>query len=315
MKFYTRDAILRAVDSPSVIDVIERAFHSFSRREVQSGAVAHLRFPVPPGDFHIKSAHIAGAPVFVVKMAGNFYDNPDIGLPSSNGMMLVFDAATGEPRCALLDEGYLTDLRTAIAGAVAARLIAPSSPARLGVIGAGTQARAQAEWICRLLNISEVRIWARNRARAEALAGTLTRNGLSTAPETSIETLCAACDLIVSTTPSRTPLITPAMLRPGLRIVAVGADTFGKQEVAAEILAAANLVLADSIDQCAEYGDCAPAIARGVLSRDSIREIGDALQPASCPALTSDAVAVADLTGIGALDAAIAAYAFEQLSA
>lgn len=315
MKFYTRDVILRAVDSPSVIDVIEHAFRSYSRHEVQSGAVAHLNFPAPPGDFHIKSAHISGAPVFVVKMAGNFYENPEHGLPSSNGMMLVFDAATGEPRCALLDEGYLTDLRTAIAGAVAARLIAPAVPAQLGIVGAGTQAQVQAEWICRTLNINKVRVWARNPARAAALAGTLSRHGLSAAPETSLETLCATCDLIVTTTPSRTPLITPAMLQPGLRIVAVGADTFGKQEVAAEILAAADLVLADSIDQCSDYGDCAPAVARGMLSRSSLREIGDALQPASRPALAPDAVAVADLTGIGALDAAIAAYAFEQLSA
>lgn len=314
MKFFTRATIQQAVDSLAVVDVIERAFRSYSNRDVQSGAVAHLNFADPPGDFHIKSAHISGAPVFVVKMAGSFYENPARALPSSNGLMMVFDAETGQPRCALLDEGYLTDLRTAIAGAIAARLIAPVNPSRLGVVGAGTQARAQAEWICRVLDIPEVQIWARNPDRSKALAAALERGELSATSQPSLEGLCRDCDLVVTATPSRTPLITKAMLRPGLRIVAVGADSFGKQEIAAEIVAAADLVLADSIDQCSDYGDCASAVASGALDRTRIQEIGSALLPDARPVLERNAIALADLTGIGALDAAIAAYAYTHLS-
>ena len=315
MRLYKRDSILQVVDSPEIISVIEKAFRRYSDREVQSGAVAHLAFTDPPGDFHIKSAHLTGGSVFVVKMASSFYMNPSRGLPSSNGIMMVFDAATGHPECILLDEGALTDMRTAIAGAVAARLIAPANPGRIGVVGAGTQALAQAEWIARILEIRDVQIWARNMEQASALAKTLEQDGLSATPQASLEALCGDCDLIVTTTPSRTPLITKAMIRPGLRIVAIGSDTPGKQEVSDEVMAAADIILVDSFDQCSEYGDSAPGFAKNTIARETMREIGQALHTTTCLNLPGDAVAVADLTGIGALDAAIAEFAFQQLTA
>jgi ornithine cyclodeaminase len=315
VRLYHRENILQVVDSPDIIGVIEKAFQSYSDRTVQSGTVAHLAFTDPPGDFHIKSAHLAGAPVFVVKMASSFYKNPSRGVPSSNGIMMVFDAATGHPEGVLLDEGALTDMRTAIAGAVAARLIAPASPERLGVVGSGTQARVQAEWIARVLGIRDVQIWARDMEKAAALAKTLGQSGLSATPQASLESLCVDCDLVVTTTPSRTPLITKAMIRPGLRVVAIGSDTPGKQEVSDEVMAAADIILVDSFDQCSEYGDTASALARGIVERERIQEIGQALNNAFCLNLHPDAIAVADLTGIGALDAAIAEFAFHQLTA
>ncbi len=205
MRLYNRENILQVVDSPAIINVIEKAFQSYSDRTVQSGTVAHLAFTDPPGDFHIKSAHLAGAPVFVVKMASSFYKNPSRGVPSSNGIMMVFDAATGHPEGVLLDEGALTDMRTAIAGAVAARLIAPANPECLGVVGSGTQARVQAEWIARVLGIRDVQIWARDMDKASVLAKTLGQGGLSATPQAFLEALCVDCDLLLTTTPSPTP--------------------------------------------------------------------------------------------------------------
>lgn len=308
MKWFDKTAILGAIDDDAAMTAIERAFQIHSRGDVQSIAVGHLRFDRPPGDFHVKGAHIDGSPLFAIKMASNFFDNPTIGLPSSNGMMLVFDAATGTPLGTLLDEGELTDLRTAIAGAIAARLIAPSRPSVLGVIGAGTQAGLQARWIARTLGIDNVRIWARDPARAISLAHKLGTAGHLARTDTSIADLCRDADIIVTTTASREALIGPEHLRPGLRIVAIGADASGKREVASEIIEAADVLLTDSTRQCLAYGEC-----HGLTNTGKIEEMGAVLARTRSLDLPRDSIAVADLTGIGVQDAAIAELAWKGL--
>src|SRR5580658_7578580 len=122
---------------------MENGFVAYSRGEVVVPPVGHLDFADPPGDCHIKYGYIRGDDTFTVKMATGFYRNPDIGLPSSNGAMLVFSARTGEPLALLHDEGYLTDVRTAAAGAVAAKYLAPREVECIGMVGAGTQAHLQ----------------------------------------------------------------------------------------------------------------------------------------------------------------------------
>ncbi len=203
MKWFDKAAILAAIDDQQALAAIEQAFRNHSRGNVQSIAVGHLRFDRPPGDFHVKGAHIDGRPLFTIKMASNFFDNPAIGLPSSNGMMLVFDANTGNPLGALLDEGALTDLRTAAAGAIAARLIAPTAPQVLGVVGAGTQARLQARWIAQVLGINDIRIWARNSDRGAELARELAADGFDASFVDDLAKLCQHSDIIATTTPSR----------------------------------------------------------------------------------------------------------------
>lgn len=309
MRWFPKDAILSAIDGDQALATLAQAFRDHSAGKVQSIAVGHLRFDRPPGDVHVKGAHIGGREVFAIKVASSFYENPQRGLPSSNGMMLVFDAQVGEPLGVLSDEGALTDLRTAIAGAVAARLIAPADPQVLGVIGAGTQAGLQARWIARGLGLSRIRIWARSMARARDLAAELTAEGLAAEAADSLPALCAQADVIVTTTPARAPLLGAETLRPGLRIVAVGADAAGKRELAPDLMAAADLVLVDSRSQCAAYGDSAGAIAP-----ERMIEIGEALVQGDRLPLPPEAVAIADLTGIGAQDAAIAELAWRSLT-
>lgn len=309
MRWFGKDAIAAAIDERAARDAVEMAFRQHSSRALQSIAVGHLHFDRPPGDFHVKGAHLTGRSTFTIKMASSFYDNPAIGLPSSNGLMLVFDTNTGQPLGALLDEGLLTDVRTAIAGGIAARLIAPANTRTLGIVGTGTQAALQARWVSRLLGSDAILIWGRNPERADDLARNLRETGLSASIARTVEDLCARSDVVVTTTPSTTPVIGVSCLRAGLRVVAVGADAAGKREIAPEILAAAAIVLADSRAQCLAYGDCAGA---GV--DDRIIEIGEALHQPFTP-LADTAVAVADLTGIGAQDAAIAEVVWHSLSA
>lgn len=310
MKWFDKDAILSAIDADQALETIAQAFRDHSAGKVQSIAVGHLRFDRPPGDVHVKGAHIDGRELFAIKMASSFYENPARGLPSSNGLMLVFDAQTGAPLGMLSDDGALTDLRTAVAGAIAARLIAPADPQTLGVIGAGTQAALQARWIARTTGVRRVLIWARSADRAQHLARELRAEHLEVQVADDPASLCREADLIVTTTPAKSPLIGPETARPGLRIVAVGADASGKRELSPELIDAAQLVLVDSRAQCAAYGDSA-----GVLPPARMTEIGEALAEGLSAALPPDAMAIADLTGIGAQDAAIAELAWRSLNA
>lgn len=308
MKWFARDAILTAIDPDRAVAAIEAAFRDHSAGRVQGIAVGHLGFADPPGDFHVKGAHRSGSPVFAVKIASSFYDNPARGLPSSNGMMLVFDATSGMPLAVLEDQGALTDLRTAIAGGIAARLIARPASQMLGVVGAGTQAGLQARWIARLTGVARIGIWARHTERAEALAVELRAEGLTATLAPTLHGLCAEADLIVTTTPAASPLVDRAMVRPGARIVAVGADAPGKRELSDDLIAAADLMLVDSAQQSRAHGE---GTGRG--DRPMI-ELGAALSASGPPMLSPDAIAIADLTGLGAQDAAIAELAWTELN-
>lgn len=315
MLVHQRDRILGALDPSLAIKAIESSFCDYSSGNVQSGAVAHLRFKTPPGDFHVKSAHIGRSPYFVVKMAGSFYKNPERGLASSNGVMMAFDAQTGHTVCLLADDGALTDLRTALAGAVAARLVAPARAQTLGIVGAGTQAKLHAIWVSHHLGIDNVQIWSRQPERAQQMAQDLRDHPFSVTVQTDLSLLSRACDVIVTTTPSTSPLITHDMIRPGLRIVAIGADSPGKTEVAKDVMAAADLILTDSTAQCLAYGECAALDASEGTRTPLMVEIGEVLLGQSEIDLPEDAIAIADLTGLGAQDAAIAELAIQGLSA
>ena len=306
MRIVDRPTLLAAINGEQAISMIEHAFRAHSLGQVRSIAVGHLQFASPLGDVHVKGGHIDGAPVFAIKVASNYYTNPEIGLPSSNGMMLLFDAGNGQQLALLLDEGALTDMRTAAAGAIAARLIAPSKPRVLGVVGAGTQARLQGRWIARHLGMERVVIWARNSARSAVLAREFGEAGLSADAVSELDALCAQSDVIVTATSSRDPLIDQRHMRDGLRIVAVGADAPGKREIAAAVVEAAHLRLVDSHAQCSAHGEC-----EGLPDTAPLIEIGTALRGGVT--LAPNDIAIADLTGLGAQDAAIAQLAWENL--
>lgn len=300
--------IRAALDPDAAITAVRDAIRRFARGEAQQAAVGHLGFTDPPGDVHVKSAWLRGDPVYVVKLASTFYDNPRKGLPPGSGLMLVANARTGEPVALLQDQGELTDLRTAMAGAIAAEAIGDptwTSPT-LGVIGAGVQAELQARWIARTLRPGRILVWARRPQAARELAARL--GDLAAAVE--LRELAVAADLIVTTTPARTPILEAQMLRPGYRIVAVGADAPGKRELGAGVVAGADLVVADSAAQALDHGECAGALAEGlnpgrVIELGAILAVGARLRPGGS--------AVADLTGLGVQDAAIARVVWDRV--
>jgi len=318
--------ILGALEEGAALAAVEEAFRRFHAGAAQVTAVGHLEFPTadhePPaadhhelhapghlealGDCHVKSAYLSGDAIFVIKVATSFYRNPGLGLPSSNGFMAVLSARTGEIQAILHDQGHLTDQRTAMAGAIAARAIARPDSRVLGVVGSGTQARLQAKLIARHLKLSTVLIWARSAERATALAAELGGEAVS------LSGLCARADVIVTTTPSREPLLTNEMIRAGTRIVAVGADAPGKRELDPTLLARARIVV-DSRMQCVDHGEVGWAVRAGLVQPDSLIELGALLE--SPIAFKREEIVVADLTGVAIQDVAIAKSVWERLTA
>ena len=305
MRIVELPEILAALDENAALAAVERGFRRFSAGEAQVTAVGHLAFNDPPGDCHVKSAHLAGDDIYVVKVASSFYRNAALGLPSSNGFMTVISAKTGEVLGLLHDRGHLTDQRTAMAGVIAARAILRPGSKTLGIVGSGTQARLQATLIARRLGLSKVLIWARNERSAVALAAELGGEAVS------LPTLCERADLIVTTTPSTVPLITNDMIGPGKRIVAVGADSPEKRELDPKILARGRVVV-DSHGQCVDHGEAGWAVRAGLIEATSLIELGTLL--ASPIEFRDDEIVVADLTGVAVQDVEITKSVWSRLA-
>lgn len=309
MRIHSRTAIEAAVAPAAAIAAMEAGFVAYSRGEVIVPPVGHLAFQDPAGEVHVKCGYWQGDLVFVVKVASGFYGNPALGLSSSSGLMLVFSARTGFPEAVLLDEGYLTDLRTAAAGAVAAKYLAPATVDAIGIVGAGIQARMQLDLLRHVTPCRKAVVWARDRAKAEAFAV----QGFQIQVADTVAQLARRCNLIVTTTPSREPLLHAAMVQPGTHITAVGADAPGKCELDPALFARAQVLAVDARRQCFEYGDTAGALNHGKVERGGLVELGEIVAEPSRGRLYQHQITIADLTGLAIQDIQIAKLACEAL--
>jgi len=290
----------------ALLPAIERAFVAFSAGKVTVPPVGHLDLPAHHGELHVKYGWIAGSPTFVVKLATGFYDNPSLGLPTGNGCMLVFCARTGRPLALLQDEGWLTELRTGIAGAIAAKWCAPTRVERIGIVGCGVQARFQLRCVKLVTDCREVVVHGRNAANVARYVAEMQAEGFRMTSAVSPADVAACCDLVVTTTPSRAPLLHARDLRPGMHVTAIGADGGGKQELATDCFARADLCVVDSRNQCASVGDSSFAVREGLIAPADLVELGTLLTGAPPRHARPEIVSIADLTGVACQDIAIA---------
>ncbi|HET7694424.1 MAG TPA: hypothetical protein VFK57_01850 [Vicinamibacterales bacterium] len=306
---------LRAVITPAVaVDAIRAAFRADGEGRTHVPAVINLEVPAHRGEFHVKTALIDGVPHVAIKVASGFYDNPAKGLPSGAGLMAVFDATTGLPAALLLDNGFLTDIRTGAAGAVAAEVLAPETFDTVGVLGSGLQARHQIDCLRVVRRFSRIVAWSPNRAHLDAYVADMQAAGFEASAAATPEAVCRAADLIVTATPSRQPLVRAEWLRPGQHVTALGADSPGKQELDAACLARADLLVVDRLTQCAAFGELRHALDTGAMPATRVHaELGEIVAGVK-PGRTSAAqITIADLTGVGFQDTAIASRAMELI--
>lgn len=298
----------------STVDVVERAFAALAGGEVVMPPILSMDLPAANGEVDVKTAYIPGFDGFAIKVSPGFFDNPKLGLPSLNGLMILFSATTGLVQALFLDNGYLTDIRTAAAGAVAARHLAPSRVQTAGVIGTGVQARLQMQAAHLVRPFERLLVWGRDGAKAQACAEDLAAlMGIEVLPVSDPAHLVAQSQLVVTTTPARTPVLQAEWLHPGLHVTAMGSDQHGKNEIDPKALAAADLYVADRVSQTEIMGELRSAQEAGLWQGGIPAELGQVITGDAPGRRSDDDITIADLTGTGAQDTAIASHVFGML--
>lgn len=257
MKILTEAELRRIVPLDlEAIACVEDAFHALATKAVVMPPILRLDMPEQRAEVDVKTAYVPGLDGFAIKISPGFFDNPAIGLPSTNGMMVLFSTKTGLVQAVLLDNGYLTDVRTAAAGAVAARHLSRPDAGVAAIFGAGMQARLQLEALSLVRPIHEARIWARDTAKAEAVAADLTlKLGFPVRATADGRAAVDGADIVVTTTPSETPVLKAEWLQPGQHITAMGSDAEHKNEIEPAIITGAGLYVADSLKQTRRAGE------------------------------------------------------------
>lgn len=310
MLILEKEQIQGLLEGIDLLPLMEEGFVAYSQGRVVVPPIGEMVFDEPPGDVHIKYGFLREDAYYVIKIASGFHENPTLGLPSGNGMMLLFDQRTGAPLAVLLDEGWLTEIRTAVAGAVAAKHLAPDPVTRIGMVGSGTQARLQLRWLEGITPCKQVMVLGKVPREVQAYAEDMTAAGYIVETTESAAELGAACNLIVTATPATRPILGPEQVQPGTHITAMGSDTPEKQELDCALVQKAERVVADSIEQCLIRGEISHALRGGFISKTGLTELGDVIAGAAPGRTSPEEITVADLTGVAVQDLQIAKAVF-----
>ncbi len=318
MRIVSLAEIQAAVTPDAAVEAVRAGFVAHARGLVDCPAPMQIVFRDEKreqhGECHVKSAAWSGRPYVSIKVASGSYRNAARGLPGAGGMIVMLAADTGLPAALLHDDCWLTNVRTAAAGALAAGLKPVSRGATLGVIGTGTQARMQAEMIAAHLGLPSVAVWGRSAQKAQSLAADLGAGGLAAAAMGTVREVCQASAVLVTTTPATSPVVRLDDLPGTIHIVAVGADTPGKTELDPRILGRAHTIVTDDHRECLHHGDFGVAVRAGAVAGDSDCSFGELLALDSPDArFTEDGISVVDLTGMGVQDLAIAGLVMDVL--
>lgn len=299
-----RDLIAPAAAYAAVRD----AFVALARGEATLPGVVGFDVPAHRGEVHVKGAYLHGQPFYSIKEAAGFYGNAEKGLPVGSGLVLVFHVTTGFLAALLFDNGYLTELRTGAAGALAADLLARRRVRKVAVIGAGSQARFQAEALALVRRPESIAVFARTPASAAGYAREMEpRLGIPVAVAASAQAAVEGADVVITATPSRAPIVRAEWLAPGAHVTAIGADGPEKQELEALVLARADKVVVDRLDQCLRLGELHHAVEAGLLAAGDVwAELGEVAAGRKPGREAEGEITVADLTGVGIQDAAVA---------
>lgn len=293
---------------------IEAAFLALATRPVVMPPILRLDIAEANGEVDVKTAYVPGIPSFAIKISPGFFDNPALGLPSVNGLMVLLSAKTGLLEAALFDNGYLTDIRTAAAGAVAAKYLAREDATCAAIFGAGVQARLQLKALSLVRKIETARIWARDFAKAAATAQVLSSElGFPVTPMVDPKSAVAGADIIVTTTPAREPVVMADWLASGQHLTAMGSDAEHKNEIDPEVFPRATRYVPDRLSQTRLLGELHHAISAGAVPADTeFPDLGAVIAATALGRTDRNDITFADLTGTGVQDTAIATLAYAR---
>ena len=309
MRILNLKTIQEYLDIPKTIQDIEHGFVCLSQGKATVPPVGHLGFP--KGDCHIKYGYIDGDDYFVIKVASGFYDNVKVGLRNSSGLMLICSARTGYPIALLEDEGHLTDIRTAMAGLIAAKYLAPKKIRGIGIVGTGIQAKLQLEYLKHITQCRKAFVWNHRSDSITDFVRTMTTHGFDITVCDDLEKLAGHVNLIVTTTPSTQALIQYPWINKGTHITAMGADSPGKQELDLVLIQRADVCVVDSKSQCLDHGEIQTAFEQGLIQETDLAELGEVIHDPSKGRTNDEQITIADLTGVAVQDIKIACSVYE----
>ena len=298
------------------LEAVRLGFAKLSGGEVVQPPIMHIEIAEHNGEVDLKGAYVKGLDSFALKLSSGFFENHKRGLPSASGLMVLVSAETGVPQALLLDNGYLTDVRTGLAGALAAELLAPASVTTVGVLGSGAQARYQLRALALVRDFERVLVWSKSRANAERYADEMSAELGRPVSVVSAEEAVSSSQVVVTTTPSHNPVLLREWVNPGLHITAMGSDSAGKNELDPAVLGDADVVVCDHRGQCLQFGELRSAVASGAIpATRRVAELGEVILGEREGRTSAEQVTVADLTGTGVQDTMIARLALERVRA
>ena len=302
MKYFEKPE--EGLDIHEITMAVEAAFAEHGRGNVQMPPKVYVTFP--HGDFRTMPAYLPALDIAGVKVVNVHPGNPGIGLPTVMALTVILDTATGAPR-AILNATALTDLRTGSAGAIAVKYLAPKRKISVGLVGSGRQAAAQLAALSREVEVTGVRVWSRTERSSIALCDQFPDIECEVS---SIEKACDS-DVIVTTTPSTTPLVMNPWVREGTHINAIGADAPGKEELDPGILERAAVFVDDPV-QAVHSGEINVPFARGLFTREEIAGTLGEVVLGKKKRTSPDQVTVFDSTGLAIQDLAIASLVLKN---
>jgi len=308
------DELRQIITIPETINVVEAAFIALAEGRMHVPGDFTLNLPTVRGEVQVKGAYLDEAPYYAIRVGSNFLDNPTINLPRQSGLMAVFDAATGFPAAVMFDNGYLTGMRAAAAGALTAKYLANPHLNRVAVIGTGNQAYLQIKSLITLRQVGLVSVWGRTPLKVDTYARRIIEDhDLNVEIAPSVEAAVRQADLIITSTASHKPLVRAEWLKPGVHIIALGSDRPAKQELYPDVLQRAEVIIVDQFEQCAAAGEIHHGLEVGAITRANIQGDLGALILGKIPGRTHpDQITLADLTGLDAQDATVAMMALEK---
>jgi ornithine cyclodeaminase/alanine dehydrogenase-like protein (mu-crystallin family) len=310
------ESIRASVSFEDLIEPVSRAFAESSAGLADNGLV--VMFPAERrelGDVYVKTGTLRGHDVYIVKVSPWFSGNVERGLPQG-GFIGVFDSRTGHTLALLNDEHYLSDIRTAAAGAVAARMLAPTDVGTAAVLGAGVQGYWQVLALYRERPFTRLLIWARSLQKAEQLKTRLSGKlpDVEIRCSSAIERTVRSADVLITATLSPEPIVQGAWLREGQHITAVGADDPFKCELDTTALQRAR-VFVEARDTAEANGDVHRAIRAGGYSIEEVAgELGEVISGQAEGRTSDDDVTIAKFVGVGAQDLVAAEVTLASLA-
>ncbi|MDC0859893.1 cyclodeaminase [Candidatus Pelagibacter sp.] len=292
----------------NIIAEIEKAFVALAKGEVEMPPILSMEMKDQRGEVDVKTAYIKNFDGFAVKISPGFFNNPSLGLPSLNGLMILFSSKTGLVQSLLLDNGYLTDVRTAAAGAISIKYLSNQNTKSLGIIGSGLQARLQAQAACLVRKFETITVWGRDQLKAEKCAEDIKQiTKIDCKVELDIEKVVKENEVLITTTPSKEFLIKESWIQKGQHITAMGSDNSEKNEIDPNIFKSIDLFVPDRNSQSKKLGELRTAIKNKIVKENDIfPELGNIIVDPKLGRSNENQITLCDLTGTGVQDTAIA---------